>query len=340
MKHTNLNESNIYRVNIAEVGNRWQVKGDRLYLSNEFKLKALGLEVETYKGGAVSHAKQHGETISNTKATKLIDGCRRAWVDLETGELMDVTRTEAEELLVPAINALVFEDFWAGRIPEDAEVLFETSRIKIFYVNGIYYARFIDMYGVPHDRSVSISHIDRPSDETRTDDEMIREYPWPYYMAERYDENGKVFNKVITPRESFYVHFWFVDDDPEMDQQREQARQWFLDRYAEVFDEAERRGKAEGKDTLEYWLEDQKKHFRPGNYEANGCLIHVNFVTHFCGSVEVDYDNYATAYANFSCKAKVEVVDGVDQIVERGHIIRATDRLSDEEVERRLAARK
>ena len=92
---------------IEALGTVWTKKGSRLYLSDEFKLSALGLEVERYHGGAVSSAKQHGEKISNTKAMKLIDSCRRTWVDLETGELMDVTLREAEELLSKAIDAAV-----------------------------------------------------------------------------------------------------------------------------------------------------------------------------------------------------------------------------------------
>lgn len=87
--NTKLNQCNISNIDLSEVGNRWQVKGDRLYLSDDFKLKALGLEVQYYKTGSVSGATQDGEPISNSQATRLIEGCRRAWVDLETGELRD-----------------------------------------------------------------------------------------------------------------------------------------------------------------------------------------------------------------------------------------------------------
>lgn len=333
MKHTNLNESNIHRVNIAEVGNRWQVKGDRLYLSDDFKLKALGLEVQYYKTGNICGATQNGETISNTKATKLIDGCRRAWVDLETGELRDCTRSEAEDLLVEAINALVVEEYFINCIPEDAEKVFETERIKVFRTNGAFLMRFIDKYHVSHDRPVYIFGIDTCTDAT------VREHDWDFIVPKSFD--GKIH--IYSPRDMFRVtscDYWTDQDenqDPDLKAQVEKVREFLMDFYADVLDAAEARGKAEGKDRVEYWQEEQKKHFREGVYEADGCLIHVNFVTHFRGSVEVDYDNYATAYANFSCKAKVEVVDGVDQIVERGHIIRATDRLSDEEVARRLA---
>lgn len=108
--NTKLNQCNISNIDLSEVGNRWQVKGDRLYLSDDFKLKALGLEVQYYKTGSVSGATQDGEPISNSQATRLIEGCRRAWVDLETGELRDCTRSEAEERLVEAINAVVEEE--------------------------------------------------------------------------------------------------------------------------------------------------------------------------------------------------------------------------------------
>lgn len=336
MAHTNLNESNIYRVTLEEVGNRWQVKGDRLYLSDAFKLQALGLEVQFYKTGAVSSAKQDGETISNTQATKLIDGCRHAWVDLTTGELMDCTRSASAERLVEAINALVIEEYFINSIPEDAEIVFETERIKVFRAYEAFFMRFIDKYQVSHDRPVYILGVDTCTDRA------IREHDWDYIVPTSYDNTIHIYS----PRDMFRVtscNFLIDQDesqDPDLKAQVEQVREFLMDFYADVLDAAEARGKAEGKDRVEYWQEEQKKHFREGVYEADGCLIHVNCVTHFCGSVEVDYDNYATSFASFSCKADVEVVDGVDQIVERGHIIRATDRLSDEEVARREAAMK
>ena len=106
---------------IDAIGTVWTKKGSRLYLSDDFKLAALGLEVETYKGGAISHAKQHGEKISNSKATKLIESCRRAWVDLENGALMDVTRDEAEDLIAKAVDAAA---------PAEAEEAEETEETE------------------------------------------------------------------------------------------------------------------------------------------------------------------------------------------------------------------
>lgn len=133
---------------IDAIGTVWTKKGSRLYLSDEFKLAALGLEVETYKGGAISHAKQHGEKISNSKATKLIESCRRAWVDLENGELMDVTLTEAEELIAQAINAAVeaTEIAAIAEVEEDEKVEVIATctnhwgdEIRILDINGTLY---------------------------------------------------------------------------------------------------------------------------------------------------------------------------------------------------------
>lgn len=57
---SNLNALNVDKMTLAE-GNVWGSHGDRFYLDKNFKLNALGLEVEFYKTGAIASAKQHGE---------------------------------------------------------------------------------------------------------------------------------------------------------------------------------------------------------------------------------------------------------------------------------------
>lgn len=87
------------------IGNRWNKKGDRLYLTDEFMLAAIGLKYECYKTGNICRATLNGEKVSNTKAGKILSFLRFAkiHIDLETGELMNAG--EYAESIAAAVNA-------------------------------------------------------------------------------------------------------------------------------------------------------------------------------------------------------------------------------------------
>lgn len=87
------------------IGNRWNKKGDRLYLADEFMLAAIGLECERYKTGNICYATLDGEQISNSRASRIISFIRlsKIYIDLETGELMNAG--EHTESIAAAVNA-------------------------------------------------------------------------------------------------------------------------------------------------------------------------------------------------------------------------------------------
>lgn len=87
------------------IGNRWGKKGDRLYLTDDFMLAAIGLKYESYKTGNICRATLNGEKVSNTKASKIISFLRfsKIHIDLETGELMNAG--EYAESIAAAVNA-------------------------------------------------------------------------------------------------------------------------------------------------------------------------------------------------------------------------------------------
>ena len=78
--NTKLNQTTIEKLDaekIDSIGTRWTKKGDRLYLSDEFKLAALGLEVERYRGGAISSATQkYKHKMNYVHFNRNFDGCR------------------------------------------------------------------------------------------------------------------------------------------------------------------------------------------------------------------------------------------------------------------------
>lgn len=87
------------------IGNRWEKKGDRLYLTDDFMLTAIGLKYECYKTGNICRATLNGEKVSNTKAGKIASFLRFAkiYVDLETGELMNAGEYTAS--IAAAVNS-------------------------------------------------------------------------------------------------------------------------------------------------------------------------------------------------------------------------------------------
>lgn len=101
---TNFNAKNFDSLT-SYIGNRWEKKGDRLYLTDDFMLTAIGLEYECYKNGNICRATLNGEKVSNTKAGKIASFLRFAkiYVDLETGELMNAG--EYTESIAAAVNA-------------------------------------------------------------------------------------------------------------------------------------------------------------------------------------------------------------------------------------------
>ena len=79
--------------------NEWH-KGNynRLYL-NEAVDALIGLETECYKSGNIKSAWLKGERISNAEAGRIIERTCRAYIDLDTMELVSVN-----ELLISAIS--------------------------------------------------------------------------------------------------------------------------------------------------------------------------------------------------------------------------------------------
>ena len=85
---------------LKEMGaNEWH-KGNynRLYL-NEAVDALIGLETECYKSGNIKSAWIKGEPISNAEAGRIIERTCRAYIDLDTMELVSVN-----ELLISAIS--------------------------------------------------------------------------------------------------------------------------------------------------------------------------------------------------------------------------------------------
>lgn len=85
---------------LKEMGaNEWH-KGNynRLYL-NEAVDALIGLETECYKSGNIKSAWLKGEPISNAEAGRIIERTCRAYVDLDTMELVTIN-----ELLVTAVE--------------------------------------------------------------------------------------------------------------------------------------------------------------------------------------------------------------------------------------------
>ena len=74
---------------LVEMGaSRWQKAGrDRLYL-NRVAATMAGLEYDSYKTGSVSMASLKGETISNSRASKLLVLLDAMYIDVRTGKMV------------------------------------------------------------------------------------------------------------------------------------------------------------------------------------------------------------------------------------------------------------
>ena len=77
----------------------------RLYLN----AKALGLKLDYYHTGNISHAWVDGETISNCEAYRITGA--GAYIDMVSGELCDDRRGTFEDNFGNKINALIARDF-------------------------------------------------------------------------------------------------------------------------------------------------------------------------------------------------------------------------------------
>ena len=77
----------------------------RLYLN----AKALGLKLDYYHTGNISHAWVDGETISNCEAYRITGA--GAYIDMVSGELCDDRRGTFEDNFGDKINALIARDF-------------------------------------------------------------------------------------------------------------------------------------------------------------------------------------------------------------------------------------
>ena len=80
-------------------------KHKRLYLN----AKALGLKLDYYHTGNISHAWVDGETISNCEAYRITGA--GAYIDLVSGELCDDRRGTFEDNFGDKIDALIARDF-------------------------------------------------------------------------------------------------------------------------------------------------------------------------------------------------------------------------------------
>ena len=80
-------------------------KHKRLYLN----AKALGLKLDYYHTGNISHAWVNGETISNCEAYRITGA--GADIDLVSGELYDDRRGTFKDNFGDKINALIARDF-------------------------------------------------------------------------------------------------------------------------------------------------------------------------------------------------------------------------------------
>lgn len=89
-----------------EIGNHWTKKGDRYYLSDEFKLDVLSLEYDRYKTGNINVAYVNGEKISNYECRRILRETEQVWVNLENGDLIGCSE-RFEEQFVEAINSLI-----------------------------------------------------------------------------------------------------------------------------------------------------------------------------------------------------------------------------------------
>ena len=80
-------------------------KHKRLYLN----AKALGLKLDYYHTGNISHAWVDGETISNCEAYRITGA--GAYIDMVSGKLYDDRRSTFEDNFGDKINALIARDF-------------------------------------------------------------------------------------------------------------------------------------------------------------------------------------------------------------------------------------
>ena len=80
-------------------------KHKRLYLN----AKALGLKLDYYHTGNISHAWVDGETISNCEAYRITGA--GAYIDMVSGKLYDDRRGTFEDNFGDKINALIARDF-------------------------------------------------------------------------------------------------------------------------------------------------------------------------------------------------------------------------------------
>lgn len=114
---------------LKEMGaNEWH-KGNynRLYL-NEAVDALIGLETECYKSGNIKSAWLKGERISNAEAGRIIERTCKAYIDLDTMELVSVN-----ELLISAISEkeaeIAAEEEVAEEVVVEAEEAVEANEM-------------------------------------------------------------------------------------------------------------------------------------------------------------------------------------------------------------------
>lgn len=86
---------------LAIGGRPWASNPDRIYI-NTFA-EAMGLEVDRYRTGNISHAELHGEKIANAQAQRIVDS--KVWI--EGGELHIRTASRYEDEIRAAVEALL-----------------------------------------------------------------------------------------------------------------------------------------------------------------------------------------------------------------------------------------
>lgn len=94
-KYGTITESDLEKL-ISIGANRWQKAGrDRLYLSGA-GAEIMGLEIDRYKSGNICYATLDGEKISNADGGRALSTYQRAYIDLTTGALKEVTGKYAD----------------------------------------------------------------------------------------------------------------------------------------------------------------------------------------------------------------------------------------------------
>ena len=112
---------------LKELGaNEWH-KGNynRLYL-NEAVDALIGLETECYKSGNIKSAWLKGEPISNAEAGRIIERTCKAYVDLDTMELVTIN-----ELLMTAVEEKEAEIVAAEEAEEAEEEVVEENEATV-----------------------------------------------------------------------------------------------------------------------------------------------------------------------------------------------------------------